>query len=122
LEPRDSRRTVAETFAPLTVGEPTLGLSPPIIRTSSNVTLSFSALPRTSRSTKRVSPSATRYCFPPERMMANTTPSETRMVTGKPRSEEGLFRLFERGFHQESVPDLRLFEPRGLCLNCEQLR
>src|SRR5450755_475439 len=81
--PRDSRRTVATTEAPDTVGAPTFGESlPPIIRTSLNVTLSLSAEPRTSRSTRRSSPSATRYCFPPERMMAYTKPPKngTRLV------------------------------------------
>src|ERR1043166_3551337 len=78
LSPRRSRTTVATTEAPLTVGDPTFGSSPPTRSTSLNVILSWSTPPRTSRSTVTVEPSSTRYCFPPVWMMAYTRPPKER--------------------------------------------
>src|ERR1700758_2806104 len=69
LPPRPCSSTCAATVAPLTVGVPSLTLSPPTTRTSPNSTISpGSPLILSTLSTSSV---ATRYCLPPVLKTAN---------------------------------------------------
>jgi hypothetical protein len=52
----------------------------------------------------RRSPSATRYCFPPERMMAYTTSSKKNLVRNTPLPERSTARTVFNSLKENGIP------------------
>src|SRR3954471_7899930 len=89
----------ASTVTPLTVGWPTW-TPPPSSANSNGPKVTFEPAPPASFSTRRVSPSATRYCFPPDEMtayMESGPRCERRSLEREPRlsSEQTLQDLID---------------------------